>query len=74
MSHIQQNKSIILSQHPNGNIKETYREVKIGRTLYRVTSTFPEEGKQLQEILENLAVRQITAELIQEERDRLKKR
>ena len=40
----------------------TYKEVKIGRTVYRVTSIFTGE-KDLGETLEQLAVRRAMAEI-----------
>ena len=45
--------------------KTSYREIKIGNTLYRVTSVFTGE-KDLGKTLEELAVRRAMAELASE--------
>ena len=44
----------------NGKQQTSYKEVKIGGTLYRVTSVFTGE-KNLAETLERLAVRKVMA-------------
>ena len=48
--------------NPN-NISTSYKEVQIGKTLYRVTSVFTGE-KDLGQTLEQLAVRRAMAELV----------
>ena len=47
----------------NQKATTSYREIKIGNTLYRVTSVFSGE-KDLGETLEQLAVRRAMAEMV----------
>ncbi len=51
-----------MNDQTNPSINTSYKEVEIGRTLYRVTSVFTGE-KDLGETLEQLAVRRAMAEL-----------
>lgn len=48
----------ITKMNPDGTVRETYREVKIGKTLYCVTSVYKGEIN-LQKALEDLAIRRI---------------
>lgn len=53
---------IIISKNSDGTIYKTYYERKIGKTLYRITSTYL--GKfELQPALENLTVRKVLKEI-----------
>ena len=52
-----------MKEQTNPNISTSYKEVQIGKTLYRVTSVFTGE-KDLGQTLEQLAVRRAMAELI----------
>ena len=52
----------MMNEQTNTITRTSYKEVKIGNTLYRVTSVFIGE-KDLGETLENLAVRRAMAEL-----------
>ena len=52
-----------MNEQTNPNISTSYKEIQIGRTLYRVTSVFTGE-KDLGQTLEQLAVRRAMAELI----------
>ena len=52
-----------MKEQSNSNISTSYKEVQIGKTLYRVTSVFTGE-KDLGQTLEQLAVRRAMAELI----------
>ena len=54
---------INMNEQTNPNISTSYKEIQIGRTLYRVTSVFTGE-KDLGQTLEQLAVRRAMAELI----------
>ena len=49
-------------KHKNLEATTTYKEVKIGNTVYRVTSVFTGE-KNLKETLEQLAIRRIMSEV-----------
>jgi len=51
-----------MKEQTNPNVSTSYKEVQIGKTLYRVTSVFTGE-KDLGQILEQLAVRRAMAEL-----------
>ena len=51
-----------ISDNPNTGYPTTYREVQIGRTLYRVTSVFKGE-KELGSTLEKLAARRVIDEM-----------
>ena len=51
-----------IDKSPNAGHPTVYREVKIGRTLYRVTSVFKGE-KELGPTLEKLAVRRVIDEM-----------
>ena len=51
-----------MKEQSNSNISTSYKEVQIGKTLYRVTSVFTGE-KDLGQTLEQLAVRRAMAEL-----------
>ncbi|MEY8232382.1 hypothetical protein AALA82_12255 [Oscillospiraceae bacterium 50-16] len=51
-----------MKDQTNPSINTSYKEIKIGKTLYRVTSVFTGE-KDLGETLEQLAVRRAMAEL-----------
>ena len=51
-----------MKDQTNPSINISYKEIKIGKTLYRVTSVFTGE-KDLGETLEQLAVRRAMAEL-----------
>lgn len=62
-------KAKVLSTYPNGTIKESYKEIQIGRTLYRVTSCFAESGD-FKEKLEKLAIRQAMLEIYKGEHNR----
>ena len=53
---------VIMKEQTNSIISTSYKEVKIGNTLYRVTSVFTGE-KDLGQTLEQLAVRRAMAEL-----------
>ncbi|MCL2776322.1 MAG: hypothetical protein FWD71_23715 [Oscillospiraceae bacterium] len=55
----------------NKNHKSTYREVKIGRDMYCVTSVFTGE-KELGATLEKLAVRKMIDEINQKSKELLK--
>ena len=52
-----------MKEQSNSNISTSYKEVQIGKTLYRVTSVFTGE-KDLGQTLEQLAVRRAMADLI----------
>ena len=52
----------MMNEQTNTIISTSYKEVKIGNTLYRVTSVFTGE-KDLAQTLEQLAVRRAMAEL-----------
>lgn len=53
---------IIKSMNPDGTVRETYHEMKIGKTLYRITSVYL--GKiDLDKALEDLAVKKILREI-----------
>jgi hypothetical protein len=52
----------IISDAQDSEYPTTYREVKIGRTLYRVTSVFKGE-KELGPTLEKLAARRVLDEM-----------
>ena len=51
-----------ISDAPNDGYPTTYREVQIGRTLYRVTSVFKGE-KELGATLEKLAAQRVIDEM-----------
>lgn len=51
-----------MKDQTNPSINTSYKEIKIGKTLYRVTSVFTGE-KDLGQTLEQLAVRRAMAEL-----------
>jgi hypothetical protein len=51
-----------MEQTKNNNPTTTYKEVKIGRTTYRVTSVFLGE-KDLGKTLEQLAIRKAMADI-----------
>ena len=51
-----------MKEQTNPNVSTSYKEVQIGKTLYRATSVFTGE-KDLGQILEQLAVRRAMAEL-----------
>ena len=51
-----------MNEQTNTTVSTSYKEVKIGNTLYRVTSVFTGE-KDLGQTLEQLAVRRAMAEL-----------
>ncbi len=51
-----------MNDQTNPSINTSYKEVKIGNTLYRVTSVFTGE-KDLGETLEQLVLRRAMAEL-----------
>ena len=51
-----------MNEHTKPIVSTSYKEVKIGNTLYRVTSVFTGE-KDLGQTLEQLAVRRAMAEL-----------
>lgn len=52
----------IISKNSDGTIRESYREVRIGKTIYRITRTF--QGKiDLGKALERLAVNHVLAEM-----------
>ena len=52
----------MMNEQTNTTVSTSYKEVKIGNTLYRVTSVFNGE-KDLGQTLEQLAVRRAMAEL-----------
>ena len=52
----------MMNEQTNPIVSTSYKEVKIGNTLYRVTSVFTGE-KDLGQTLEQLAVRRAMAEL-----------
>ena len=52
----------MMNEQTNTTVSTSYKEVKIGNTLYRVTSVFTGE-KDLGQTLEQLAVRRAMAEL-----------
>ena len=52
----------MMNEQTNTITRTSYKEVKIGNTLYRVTSVFTGE-KDLGQTLEQLAVRRAMAEL-----------
>lgn len=55
-------KLVIKSTNPDGTVRETYHEKKIGKTLYRITSVYL--GKiDLGKALEDLAVKKILREI-----------
>lgn len=51
-----------MKEQTNPSVSTSYKEIQIGKTLYRVTSVFTGE-KDLGETLEQLAVRRAMAEL-----------
>jgi hypothetical protein len=51
----------ILSTYPSGTIKESYREVQIGKVTYRVTSCFAESGDFIEK-MENVIIRRAMCE------------
>jgi hypothetical protein len=51
-----------MEQNTNNTFPTTYKEVKIGRTTYRVTSVFLGE-KDLAKSLEQLAIRKAMADI-----------
>lgn len=53
---------IIKSMNPDGTVHETYHEMKIGKTLYRITSVYKGEID-LGKTLEDLTVRKILREI-----------
>ena len=52
-----------MKEQTNPSVSTSYKEVQIGKTLYRVTSVFTGE-KDLGQTLEQLAVRRAMAELV----------
>lgn len=55
-------KPIIKSMNPDGTVRETYHELKIGKTLYRITSVYKGEID-LVKALEDLTVRKVLREI-----------
>lgn len=51
-----------MKEQTSSSVRTSYKEVQIGKTLYRVTSVFSGE-KDLGQTLEQLAVRRAMAEL-----------
>ena len=52
-----------MKDQANPSINTSYKEIKIGKTLYRVTSVFTGE-KDLGKTLEQLAIRRAMLELV----------
>lgn len=53
---------IIKSKNPDGTVRETYHEKKIGKTLYRITSVYLGKivlGKALEELIVRKVLREI---------------
>ncbi len=55
-------KPIIKSMNPDGTVHETYHEMTIGKTLYRITSVYRGEFD-LGKALEDLTVSKISREI-----------
>lgn len=55
------NKEIVISKNPDGTIRDTYYEKTIGKTTYRVTSTYL-GIIDLKTTLEDLIVRKVLQE------------
>ena len=52
-----------MKEQTNPSVSTSYKEVQIGKTLYRVTSVFTGE-KDLGKTLEQLAIRRAMSELV----------